>query len=61
MKIKEKQLKLVKPTPHKQDVTNTCARCGLDYKDEDIAVIDGEGAVCLNCLTKKEKGKFLSF
>ncbi len=49
---------MVKPVPHKQDATNTCARCSLDYKDEDVAIIDEEGAVCLNCLTKKEKRRF---
>ena len=44
----------VQPVEHIQDVTNTCVRCELDYIDCHVHIIDGEGAVCINCLTKEE-------
>jgi len=48
-----------KPRPaearaHVEDVTNSCARCNKDYEDNDVHIIDGEGAVCFNCLTEAE-------
>lgn len=45
---------MVEPVEHKLDETNTCERCGKDFKDADVHIIDGEGAVCLNCLGKEK-------
>jgi hypothetical protein len=41
---------------HQVDVTNTCFKCGNDYADADVEIIDGVGAVCRNCASKKKEG-----
>lgn len=40
---------------YKEDITNTCCVCGLDYVNNDVHIVDDKGAVCLNCLKEGDE------